>query len=113
MEESQKCLQCKHGLTKLEILVPENCKIKDYIHKTKDFVSNIKAITKEKPMHYSLKSLSGGSMKFRIQCICTLGKEKITCLDFKRNKEKQTRIEQLLYKKLSTCEKEEIDLLVG
>ena len=106
MEEGHKCSQCKFGMTKIEVLVPENCKIRDYIHKTKDFVSNVKAITKEESMHYSLKYLSGGSMKFRIRCFCTLGKEKITCLDFKPHEDKQTRIKKLFYKKLSTFEKE-------
>jgi hypothetical protein len=113
MEEGHKCSQCKFGITKIEVFVPENCKIRDYIHKTKDFVSNIKAITKEEPMHYSLKSLTGGSMRFRIRFFCTLGKEKISCLDFKSHEDKKTRIKQLFYKKLSTCEKEEIDLLLG
>jgi hypothetical protein len=50
MAKGNKCLGCRFGSVKLEILVPENCNLREFMGKTQDFAFNIISITKEKPI---------------------------------------------------------------
>ena len=47
MNSTNICWKCKHDTVKLKILVPYKCTIKEYMHKTGDFQSQIEAIGKE------------------------------------------------------------------
>jgi hypothetical protein len=52
--ESNTCLGCRFGSVKIEILVPEKYNQKQFARQTKDFAADIIAVTKQKPIHYSL-----------------------------------------------------------
>ena len=59
MNNTNICWECKHSLLKLKILVPHNCTIKEYVHRTGNFSSDIVAISKEKQGQYNVWFRSG------------------------------------------------------
>ena len=66
---------------KLKILVPQNSTIKEYVHKTGDFQSDIVAISKEKQGQYNVWFRSEGNLRllsFKMLHVCKLkqGQEK-------------------------------------
>ncbi|HLN89674.1 MAG TPA: hypothetical protein VK253_06375 [Candidatus Binatia bacterium] len=62
-------------MLKLKILVPHNSTIKEYVHRTGDFSSDIVAISKEKQGHYNVWFRSGENLKllsFKMLHMCKL-----------------------------------------
>ena len=81
MNNTNICWECKHDTLKLKILVPCNCTIKEYVHKTGDLQSEIVAISKEKQGQYNIWFRSEGNLRllsFRMLHVCKLkqGQEK-------------------------------------
>jgi hypothetical protein len=75
------CWECRHDTLKLKIIVPQNSTIKEYVHKTGDFQSDIVAISKEKQGQYNVWFRSGGNLRllsFKMLHVCKLkqGQEK-------------------------------------
>jgi hypothetical protein len=80
MNNNNICWDCKHSTLKLKMLVPQNCTIKEYIHKTGSFQSDIVAISKEKQGQYNVWYRSEGNLRllaFKMLHLCKLkGQEK-------------------------------------
>ena len=111
--ESNVCLGCRFGSVKIEILVPEKCNINEFAEETRNFSSDIIAITKEKPMHYSLTFGSGNEcskLDFRVHCSCILNVDKKHCSRFADNMVKDCKIKHLVYSKASSDEKIEVNV---
>lgn len=111
--ESNICLACRFSSVKIEIFVPEKCDIKEFAEESRNFSSNIIAITKEKPMHYSLTFAQGNEpskLDFKLHCICILNINKAECSKFSDGTEKDCKIKHLVYSKTSSKEQIEIKL---
>lgn len=105
---SNKCIGCRFGSSKIEILVPENYSIQEFAEETQNFASEIIAITKKKPMHYSLTfgSLNSFSkLEFIIHCSCILEIDKKQCAKFNSNQDRDCRIKCLTYSKEGISDK--------
>ncbi len=79
MSERNICWDCRHNQLKLKILVPQNHTIKEYVHKTGDFNTDIVAIVKGKYGQYNVWFRSDGNMRllsFRMLHVCKLKHEK-------------------------------------
>jgi hypothetical protein len=102
------CLRCRFGSVKLEILVPEKYDIKEFAKETQDFASDIVAITREKPMHYSLTFGTGNecakSLDFRVHCSCILNINQNECSKFNANEERDCKVKHFIYSKASSPE---------
>lgn len=62
-------------MLKLKIIVPQNSTIKECVHKTGDFQSDIVAISKEEQGQYNVWFRSGGNLKllsFKMLHVCKL-----------------------------------------
>jgi hypothetical protein len=75
------CWDCKHNKLKLKILVPQNCTIKEYIHKMGNFQTDIVAINKGKKGQYHVWYRFEGTLNllsFKMLHACKLnqGQEK-------------------------------------
>ncbi len=57
------CWDCKHNTLKLKVLVPKDGTIKEYVHKTRDFQSDIVAVVKEEHGKYTVWYRSAGEIK--------------------------------------------------
>jgi hypothetical protein len=66
MNNTNICWECKHDTLKLEILVPCNRTIKEYVNKTGDLQSQVVAISKEEQGRYNVWFRSEG--KLRLLC---------------------------------------------
>jgi hypothetical protein len=104
------CWDCKYNTLKLKILVPHNNTIKEYIHKTGDFQSNIVAIVKEKQEQYTVWYRSEGKIKllncrFVHSCMLKLEKSKKNTeyLKYELKQEKNI-ISNIIYSKISSSE---------
>ena len=109
--ESNVCLGCRFGSVKLEILVPEKYDINDFAQETRNFSTDIVAITKEKPMHYSLTFGSGdeySKLEFKVHCSCILNIDKTECSRFTDASDKDWKIRHLVYNKISTAQQIEV-----
>jgi hypothetical protein len=107
------CLGCRFGSVKIEILVPEKYTIKEFAQQTQDFASEIIAITKEKPMHYSLTFGSGNDfskLDFKIHCSCILNIDKKQCSKFNSTMQKDCKIQHFIYSKEATAKKIELQV---
>jgi len=74
-----KCLDCKYNTLKIKILVPHNRTIKEYVHRTGDFQSDIVAIVKEKQGQYTVWFRSGSDINlltFKMLYTCGLKTER-------------------------------------
>jgi hypothetical protein len=72
-----KCWECKNNILKIKVLVPHNRTIKEYVHRTGNFQSDIVAVVKEKPGQYTVWFRSGGDIKlmtFNLLHNCRLNK---------------------------------------
>ena len=81
MNNTNICWDCRHSALKLKILVPQNCTIKEYIHKASDFQTDIVAISKEKQGQYNVWYRSRGNLRllsFMMLHICKLKQEEKT-----------------------------------
>lgn len=114
MATSNVCLGCKFSSVKLEILVPESSEIDDFVRRTQDFAAKILSITREKPLHYSLKygspATEGEMLNFTVFCSCTLNLDAEECMTYKSASEAEVRIKQVQYSKLETPEEMTIEL---
>ena len=99
------CWDCKHYTIKMKILVPHNHTIKEYVHRTGDFQSDIVAIVKEKQGQYTVWFRAEGTIKlltFKMLNACALKHEKTkketTCPVYV-SKPDMTRISNIIYSK--------------
>lgn len=107
---SNACWNCKYNALKLKILVPHNCTIKEYIHKTFNFLSDIVAIAKEKQDRYTVLYRSEGNtnlLNCRFIHVCMLKIEKskkdAECLNYELKKQKNI-VSNIVYSKTSSSE---------
>jgi hypothetical protein len=108
MNNTNICWDCKHDTLKLKILVPYNRTIKEYVHKTGDFQSDIVAISKDKQEQYNIWFRSEGNLRllcFRMLHICKLkqGQEKSDKVAACKNydlKNNQNSISNIIYSKM-------------
>jgi hypothetical protein len=91
-------------------LVPNNRTIKEYIHKTVDFLSDIVAIIKEKHDQYTVWYRSEGNIKllncrFVHACMLKLeeSKKDAECLNYELKQDKNI-INNIIYSKISSSE---------
>ena len=112
MNNTNICWECKHDTLKLKILVPHDRTIKEYVHKTGDFQSDIVAIVKEKQGQYNVWFRSGGNLRllsFKMLHVCKLkqGQEKGDKVGACENydlKNDQNSISNIIYSKMPVPE---------
>jgi hypothetical protein len=78
MDHINICWNCKHDILKLEILVPQNSTINEYMNNTNNFESIVIAIVKDSQGVYSIWFRSAGTVKllsFRMLHECKLKQE--------------------------------------
>lgn len=107
---SNKCWDCQYDTLKIKILVPHDRTIKEYVHGTGDFQSDIVAVVKEKQGQCTVWFRSGGTIKlvtFKMIHTCSLKVESDEkdngCVHYKR-KEEQNLISNIIYSKLPAAE---------
>lgn len=105
-----KCLDCKYNTLKIKILVPHNRTIKEYVHRTGDFQSDIVAIVKEKQGQYTVWFRSEDGIKLltvKMLHVCQLkiekGKTDKVCMRYEV-KEEQNLISNIIYSKVPATE---------
>jgi hypothetical protein len=111
--DSNICLGCRFGSVKIEIVVPEEYDIKDFAEETRNFNSEINAITKKKPMHYSLmfgSESNHSTLEFKVHCSCILNINKKECSRFNADADRDCKVKHLVYSKTSTAEQIEIKM---
>jgi hypothetical protein len=72
------CWDCEHNMLRLKVLVPFDRTIKEYMHSTGDFQSEIIAVVKEKREQYTVWYRQGDMLRlvtFKILHTCSLEKE--------------------------------------
>ncbi len=97
------CWDCKHNILKLKVLVPHDRTIREYVHRTGDFQSEIVAVVKEKHGQYTVWFRSGSDVRlltFKMLHICKLKLEenKQQCAHFTLNGE-HSYISNIIYSK--------------
>ncbi len=99
------CWDCKHNTLKLKVLVPYNQTIKEYVHRTGNFQSDIVAVIKESQGTYTVWFRSGQDLKlmtFNMLHVCALRIERtekqVNCPCYKRNGEKN-QVSSIIYSK--------------
>ena len=54
------CLSCRFGSVQIEVLVPETCDLEKFVTETRNFASDVIAVTKEKThsllIHFSVRA---------------------------------------------------------
>ena len=83
--ESNICLGCRFGSVKIEVLVPEDCDVQEFVRKTRLFASEMKPVTREKRIHYILKFDSEKhslGLGFNVTCSCILNVKQRDCSNF-------------------------------
>ena len=104
---SDVCLGCRFGSVKIEILVPEKCKIEDFSKQTRDFTAEIGRVTGHKPIHYSLGFDSEqdlADLDFNVECSCILNINKNDCSKFNVAEGQNCRVKHLQQLNLPTRE---------
>ncbi len=98
--ESNVCLGCRFGSVKVEILVPEKYTHERFVRETRDFASDIAVLTKQKPIHYSLRfdSENSSGLDFSFNCQCILNIKRKECSNFNL-KEEKCKVKHLQYNK--------------
>ena len=99
-------------MLKLKILVPHNCTIKEYVHRTGDISSDIVAISKEKHGEYNVWFRSGENLRFlsfKIVHICKLKQrqeksDKVGACEDYDLKSEETAISNITYSKMPAPE---------
>ena len=99
------CWDCKHNSLKLKVLVPYNHTIKEYMHCTGNFQSDIVAVVKEKQGQYTVWFRSEEDIKlmsFEMLHTCALRIERpekqVDCPCYRQNGEKK-QISNIIYSK--------------
>jgi len=75
MSNTNICWECRHDNLKLEIIVPNNCSVDEYVMRTGGFESEIVAIVKSNRGHYDVWFRSEGKVRllsFRMLHVCKL-----------------------------------------
>ena len=111
--DSNVCLGCRFGSVKIEVLVPEQCDIREFADETRNFTSEIVAITKAKRMHYCITFGSGSNyskLDFKVHCSCILNIKKKECSNFNSINESECKVRHLIYSKESASEPLEIKI---
>jgi hypothetical protein len=83
--ESNICIGCRFGSVKIEIFVPENCDVQEFVQKTRLFASEMKLVTGEKRIHYTLKfdsETDSLGLGFDLNCSCILNVKQRDCSNF-------------------------------
>jgi hypothetical protein len=112
MNNTNICWDCKHDTLKLKILVPQTSTIKEYVHKTGDFKTDIVAISKEKQGQYNVWFRSGENLRllsFRMLHVCKLKKgqeknDKVGACENYDLKNGQNSISNIIYAKTAMPE---------
>ncbi len=111
------CWDCKYNSIKLKVLVPYDRTIKEYMHHTGNFQSEIVAVVKEKHEQYTVWYRSEGEMRivtFKMLHICSLKieqpKKQVACPSYCR-KEEQNVVSNIIYSKLPMPEEIKTELL--
>ena len=106
MNNTNICWECRHDTLKLKILVPYNRTIREYIHRTGDFHSDIVAISKEKQGQYNVLFRSKGNLRllsFKMLHVCKLkqgqGSDKVAACENYDLKNEQNTICNIIYSK--------------
>ncbi len=112
-----KCWECKNNVLTLRVLVPYDRTIKEYVHRTGNFQSDIVAVVKEKQEHYRVWFRSEGDIKlvtFKMLHLCKLKIEstKAECPCYRKNQE-QLRISNITYSKQPTLEAVKTELALN
>jgi hypothetical protein len=97
------CWDCKHNVLKLKVLVPHDRTIREYVHRTGDFQSDIVAVVKKKEGQYTVWFRSGSGIKlvtFKMLHTCQLRVERTqtNCTCYKQNIERNS-ISNIIYSK--------------
>jgi restriction endonuclease len=95
---SNVCLGCRFGSVRVEILAPEECDAEDFVKQTKQFLTQITALTCEKQIHYSLiinSSQKAEELSFNVQCNCILNIKKKDCSRFNLTNNHDCRVTHL------------------
>ncbi len=105
-----KCWDCKYNSLKLKVLVPHNHTIREYVHRTGDFRSDIVAVVKEAQGQYTVWFRSEGDIKlvtFKMIHSCSLWveptKKEQSCPRYEQQEE-QNRISNIIYAKVPAAE---------
>ena len=96
------CLSCRFGSVQIEVLVPETCDLEKFVTETRNFASDVIAVTKEKPIHYSftLASEQGSpELVFKVHCTCILNVNKNDCSKFNLTENNDCKVKHLSYSK--------------
>lgn len=104
------CWNCKHDKLKLDVLVPHNRTVKEYVHRTENIQSDMVALVKGKKGQYTvlLRSESDTKLVTIVMLhVCALRiertKNQVTCPCFRENKEGNL-ISSIIYSKQSITE---------
>jgi hypothetical protein len=98
------CWECKNHILKLNVLVPYNHTIKEYVHRTGNFQSNIVAVVKKTEGQYTVWFRSEGQMEevtFKMQHTCKLRIQKSSqdaCPCYRKTE--QSQINSITYSRL-------------
>lgn len=105
-----KCWECKYNTLKIKVLVPHDRTIKEYVHRTGDFQSDIVAVVKEKEGQYTVWFRFAGDIKllsFKMIHVCRLkiekGKKESACAQYEL-KQEQNLISNIIYSKVPATE---------
>jgi hypothetical protein len=104
------CFDCKYNTLKIKILVPQNRTIKEYVHRTGDFRSDIVAIVKEGQGQYTVWFRSGSDINlltFQMLytcCLKTEGNKKEAACAYHEAKGKRDLISNIIYSKVPATE---------
>ena len=105
MAMANTCWECENNSLELKVLVPPDRTVKEYVHCTSNFQSNIVAVVKEKPGQYTVWFRSEGDIKlvsFKMMHVCKLkiqpNQKQPTCPCY-RQKEEHNLISNIIYSK--------------
>lgn len=105
-----KCWDCEHNSLRLKILVPHDRTIKEYMHNTGNFQSDIIAVVKEKREQYTIWYRQDSDVRlvtFKVLHTCHLNMDKpkkdSNCTCYIQKQEPAT-ISNITYSKLPTPE---------
>ena len=81
---------------KVEISVPEEYNMKQFVQQTRNFASEITLVTRKKPIHYSLTFGAGEDaskkLDFKVDCACILDIKKKDCSKFNSSADRVTHL---------------------
>ena len=96
--ENKVCASCRFGSVKIEVFVPKNCNMQEFVQKTRLFTSEIKKEAGQKPIHYTLKFDSEKDslgLDFNVICECILNVKQWDCSNFNVVEDRNCRAKHL------------------